>query len=175
MAKIVELSRDEVRICAQLGMERWLAKFGSTDRPNYALGKANGTLERELQANVRANVAEYAVAKLYRMPWTVPWYPNEEHPYRMDHPDVGTNVEVRCIRTRDAIPVWKKDVNKGAVIVGAYVEDQEYFSSVKVFGYLPVEECQKDEWWTPYENSWRVPTSEFIDEIPSYSSTPLHV
>jgi hypothetical protein len=68
--------------------------------------------------------------------------------------------------------VWEKDVNKGAIIVGAYVEDQEYFSSVKVFGWLPVGECQKDEWWTPYESSWRVPTEEFRDSIPTYSARP---
>jgi hypothetical protein len=177
MEKIVELTKDEIRICAQLGMERWLLKWGSIDRPNYAEGKRQGWLEFELNANIRANVAEYAVAKLYKMPWNVPWYTNEEHKNRINHPDVGNNLEVRCVRTKDAIPVWSKDVNKNAIIVGTRIHDLEYFSSVEIYGWLPVAECQKDEWWSQEKsgNCWRVPIEEFRDSIPDDSLMSLHV
>ena len=60
---IVELNKDEVRVCTMLAVERWLAKFGSVDQPNYAQGKADGKLEPEINANIRANICEWAVAK----------------------------------------------------------------------------------------------------------------
>lgn len=104
---IVTLTKDEVRVCANLAVERWLAKMGSVDRPNYAAGKRLGKLEPEINANIRANVAEWAVARTYNMQWSVPWYPNELHGQRKDIPDVG-DVEVRTVRTRDSIPFWKK-------------------------------------------------------------------
>ena len=120
---IVTLTKDEVRVCANLAVERWLAKMGSVDRPNYAAGKRLGKLEPEINANIRANVAEWAVARTYNMQWSVPWYPNELHGQRKDIPDVG-DVEVRTVRTRDSIPFWKKDA--GRTIFGVKVIDEEY-------------------------------------------------
>ena len=46
---IIELNKDEVRVCTMLAVERWLTKFGSTDQPNYAQGKADGKLEPEIK------------------------------------------------------------------------------------------------------------------------------
>ena len=54
---IVELSQEEVRVCTLLAVERWLTKFGSLDKPNYAEGKRLGKLEPELNANIRANLS----------------------------------------------------------------------------------------------------------------------
>ena len=51
---IVNLSKEEVRVCTLLAIERWLIKFGSKDKPNYAQGKADGRLEPEINANIRA-------------------------------------------------------------------------------------------------------------------------
>lgn len=168
VSQIVTLSLEEVRVCALLGMERWLMKFGSEDRPNYLEGKKRGWLDWELVANVKANVAERAVSKLYGTTWNVPWYPNEEHPVRINHPDIGPNGEVRTIRTNDAIPVWPKDKVKGGYIIGARVLDPEYYSKVEVFGWLPVEMCTRDEWWSPRESDqcWRVPQDAFHDGNP---------
>lgn len=158
---IVMLSTAEVRVCTVVAVERWLIKRDSVDRPNYASGKSNGYLEHELLANVRANVVEYAVAKVYGLPWTFPWYPNEEHPRRKNHPDVGRNVEVRNVRTRDEIPVWQKDVDKAAVIVGGRVLDGDYYSQVEIFGHRAAKNCVVDDWYSVSENCWRVPLSAF--------------
>lgn len=153
---IVNLTKDEVRVCTLMGVERWLVKFGSTDRPNYAAGKRLGKLEPEINANIRANVAEWAVARTYNMQWSVPWYPNEYHKQRKDIPDVG-NVEVRTVRTRDSIPFWKKDA--GRTIFGVKVLDEEYYSVVEIYGSFLADDYMTDEYFQPDIQGWRVPVS----------------
>ncbi len=151
---IVKLSQSEVRVCTTLGVERWLTKFGSEDRPNYAEGKRNGRLEPELMANIRANVSEWAVAKQYNLSWNVPWYPNELHGRRKDIPDVG-NFEVRTVRTQNAIPFWQKDA--GRIVFGTKILDEEYFSEVEVYGWFEADKFMNNEFFDPTISGWRVP------------------
>ncbi len=151
---IVKLSQSEVRVCTTLGVERWLTKFGSEDRPNYAEGKRNGRLEPELMANIRANVSEWAVAKQYNLSWNVPWYPNELHGRRKDIPDVG-NFEVRTVRTQNAIPFWRKDA--GRIVFGTKILDEEYFSEVEVYGWFEADKFMNNEFFDPTISGWRVP------------------
>ena len=151
---IVRLTQEEVRVCAMIGMERWLMKFGSEDRPNYAAGKRMGRLEPEINANIRANVSEWAVAKEYNLPWSMPWYPNELHRQRKNIPDVG-EYEVRTIRTQNAIPFWKKDADR--TIFGTKVLDEEYYSLVEIFGKFTASKFMKDEYFDASIDGWRVP------------------
>lgn len=156
---IVTLSPEEVRVCTMLGVERWLTKFGSEDKPNYAKGKADGKLEHELLANVRANVCEWAVAKQYNVSWNVPWYPNHLHPKRKDIADLGKSIEVRSIRTQTSIPFWEKDKDK--YIFGAKVLDTEYYSEVEVYGHIQPKDFMTDEYYDTYIKGWRVPVDKF--------------
>lgn len=158
MSHIVQLSKEEVRACADIALNRWMMKFGSIDRPNY---QDKSKLEPEIAANVRTIVAEYAVAKLYKKSMSFPFYPNEEHAFRTEFPDVFPNIEVKSIRTRDEIPVFPKDIHPGWVLVGARVLDRDYYSEVEVYGWLHMEECQRDEWRYAPEGSWRIPLDEF--------------
>jgi hypothetical protein len=158
---IVNLSKEEVRACADIALNRWMMKWGSIDRENYA-GDNKRNLEPEIAANVRTIVAEYAVAKLYKKSFTFPFYPNEEHPYRKDIAEVGTNIEVKTIRTKDEIPVFPKDIREGWILVGARVLDRDYYSEVEVYGWLPMEEIPKHpEWKYAPEGSWRIPLDQF--------------
>lgn len=152
---IVNLSKDEVQFCTQVATQRWLVKFGSTDRPNYAEGKINGKLEHELIASVRTLVAEWAVAKHFNLTWTFPVYPNELHNSRSHLPDVGVNGEVRTIRTQNGIPYWKKDTYK--VIYGAKVLDSEYFNQVKLFKPFNARESMLDNYRDESIDGWRMP------------------
>ena len=174
MSHIVNLSKEEVRACADAALNRWMMKFGSEDRPNYA-GDNKAKLEPEIAANVRTIVAEYAVAKLYKKSFTFPFYPNAEHSYRKDIADVGTNIEVKSIRTKDEIPVFPKDIRDGWVLVGARVIDRDYYSEVEIFGWLPMEDVQRNEWIYAPEGSWRIPLTEFNDslDIPEMINTLL--
>jgi len=158
---IVDLSQDEVRVCTNLAVERWLTKFGSVDRPNYAAGKAAGRLEHELLANVRANISEWAVAKEYNLSWSVPWYPNGLHTRRKDIGDVGTYHEVRTVRTQKAIPFWDKD--SGKYIFGTKIVDEEYYSQVEVYGSFKSDEYMTEDYWDESINGWRVPVEEIVN------------
>jgi hypothetical protein len=142
-----------------LATERWLAKFGSTDKPNYAQGKADGKLEHELLSNVRANVCEWAVAKQYNQSWNVPWYPNSLHPQRKSLADVGVNYEVRSVRTQTSIPFWEKDINN--YIFGTKVLDSDYYSEVEIYGHIVPTNYMTDEWYDSYIDGWRVPVELF--------------
>lgn len=155
---IISLSQEEVRVCTLLAIERWLTKYGSQDRPNYAKGKAEGRLEHELLANIRANVSEWAVAKAFDLPWNVPWYPNELHSQRKHIPDVG-EYEVRTIRTARAIPFWEKDLKKR--IYGTQIVDGEYYSQVEVYGYFEPDEQLSCAIYDDEINGWRMPL-EFL-------------
>ena len=154
MAVIIQLTQAEVRVCTLIAVERWLIKFGSEDRPNYATGKKLGKLEPEINANRRANVGEWAVARHYNVAWNMPWYPTDLHKVRKNIPDVG-DIEVRTIRTQNAIPFWKKDA--GRTIVGAKVLDVEYYSLVEIYGKFQADDYMTDEFADPSIDGWRVP------------------
>lgn len=155
---IVNLSESEVRICTNLAVERWLTKIDSTDAPNYAKGKREGVLEHDLLAGVRANVSEWAAARVFNMSWNLPWYPNNLHPTRKDIADVGRNSEVRTVRTRDAVPFWDKDLEK--VIIATKILDENYFTVVEVYGYIHAQAYAINEFRDESIGGWRVPISE---------------
>lgn len=154
----VRLEESEVRVCVDLAVARWMMKRNSVDRPNYAAGKALGLLEHELLANIRANVSEYAVSKHLALPWTTPFYLNSEHPRRMDHPDVGEHIEVRTLRTRAEVPVWQKDIDKGALVIATQVMDTEFFSEVAILGSIDSKDMVP-EWFNEFDSSYRVPVA----------------
>lgn len=163
---IIDLTKDEVRICTQLAIERWLAKWDSIDRPNYAAGKANGKLEHEVLANIRANVCEWAAAKLFNISWNVPWYPNELHVQRSHLPDIGNNCEVRSVRTANAVPFWQKDLDK--ILIATKCLDEVTYSQVFVFGHVRASEYAIDELWDDSINGWRLP----LELFDAYEPTP---
>lgn len=166
---IVTLSKEEVRACADIALNRWMMKWDSTDRPNYA-GANKAKLEPEVTANIRTIVTEYAVSKLYKTPLVFPFYDNSEHAWRSKFPDVMPNFEVKSIRTKDAVPLFKKDNKPGYLLVGTFVLNTTTFAEVDVFGWLPIEEGFKDEFWSPSEGFWRIPKDKFNDTIPEVPS-----
>ena len=84
----------------------------------------------------------------------MPWYPTDLHKVRKNIPDVG-DIEVRTIRTQNAIPFWKKDA--GRTIVGAKVLDVEYYSLVEIYGKFQADDYMTDEFADPSIDGWRVP------------------
>ena len=162
---IVHLSKEEVRACADIALNRWMMKWGSTDRPNYG-AENKYKLEPEVSSNVRSIVAEYAVSKLYKLPMVFPFYPNEEHSFRKNYPDVLPCLEVKSVRTRKEIPVFPKDIREDVVIIGVKVLDGDYYSEVEVYGWLMAEDCTRPEWKDPDENSWRIPLTAFNEGNP---------
>lgn len=155
MSVIVELSKDEIRVCSMLGVERWLTTRGSGLRDSYKQGKANGSLEHQLLADVRSVTAEWAVAKHYGKTWNVPWWPRDEHNTRKDLPDVGERGEVRTVRTWDSIPYWRGD--DGKLIIGCKVIDEDYYSQVEIYGTF---EPNYDESYHQGDGKYRMPVNQ---------------
>lgn len=152
----VQMTKDEIRRCANMAVELWIEKFGSEDRPNYAEGKKNGSLQHDLTSNTRTITAEMAVAKATKNTFNYPVYENYLHPSRKHLADVGQNLEVRTVRTRGEVPLWKKDAGK--VIVGCYVPDEDYFSEVEIYGWVLADDViGKEEFSDPYIGGWRYP------------------
>lgn len=162
---IVNLNEKEIRACVDAATNRWMMKRGSIDRPNYA-GENKKKLEHELIANIRTIVTEKAVSKLYKAQMAFPFYDNSEHSWRSKFPDVMPNYEVKSVRTKDAIPLFKKDNKPGFILVGTFVTDTDYFSEVDVWGWMPVEDGYKKEFWSPNEGFWRIPRENFSDTLP---------
>ena len=158
MSVFITLTKDEVRLCSILAVERWLIKWGSVNKLSYAQGKENGVLEHDLNANVRSITAEWAVAKHFGVVCSVPVYPNSDHPTRKDLPDVSHNGEVRTVRTRTSIPYWEKD--RGKLLIGCKVIDADYYSEVEIFGHFkPTFEAAH---FDDASQSYRVPIGEFV-------------
>jgi hypothetical protein len=154
----VKMTKDEVRRCANMAVELWIEKFGSEDRPNYAEGKKNGWLQHDMVSNTRTIVGEAAVAKATNLPHTYPVYENYLHPYRKHLADVGSNLEIRTIRTRDEIPIWKKDAGK--YVVGCYVPDERFFSEVEVYGWVKADDVIGNDNYADHSiGGWRYPLS----------------
>jgi hypothetical protein len=84
---ILNMLQDEIDEAIRVGTTRYRRKFGSVDRPNYAKGKQNGSLEHELNASIRAAVAECAVALVTEQVWGGSYtYSNRFHEYRKHLP-----------------------------------------------------------------------------------------
>jgi hypothetical protein len=50
-------------------------------------------------------------------------------------PDVGKNIEVRRVRTQSGPAVREKDLNRGLILWGAELADQEY-RTVRLLGWI---------------------------------------
>ena len=155
---IIRLSKDEVANCLAQAEQRFLMKWGSVDRLNYADGKAKGLLEHDLLNSLRSMVGEWAVAKYFNLTWNCSCYPNALHSARKLMPDVGVDGEVRTIRTQTGIPFWSKD--EGKTIYGARVLDEVYFSEVELFEPFYADDFMLDEFYDPAIEGWRVPISK---------------
>jgi hypothetical protein len=155
---IVRIPQRELEVCYDLAKHRWLEKRGGTNRPNYQAGLENGKLEHELLATIRTMVAEVAVAYVTDRKWSVPVYSKRFHKERGKFSDVGDNIEVRTVRTKDHVPIWEKDAGK--VIFACKVLDPDFFSEVEVYGYIPADVAmQHTEYFDPDPemNGWRYP------------------
>lgn len=172
MTVLVEIAPAEVRRLSQLALERWLEKVDSVDKASYAYGKRKGYLEHDLLASLRANLAEWAVAKHLRLGWNGGFtYPNSEHSRRKHIADVGQNLEVRNRRKGDGTPVWEYDLSKGQILVACEVTDIHNPNEVVILGWLPMDECGNPAWKFVTEDGgvvYYVPSEALrpIDTIP---------
>ena len=119
-----------------VGVRRFTANWGKADAPWYDAER----MEDDRTAQVAACVCELAVAKATNRYWSGHVWPASEHRARRNTPDVGTNIEVRRVRTSKRAAVRRHQVGKGLVLMVAYALPPE-FREVDVMGWVLMDEA----------------------------------
>jgi hypothetical protein len=130
---IVKIEKWEYERANAVGIARCTARWGSKDAPHYA-DKARQ--EDNRTAEVAAALCELAVAKLTNRYWHGHVWHHTEHQKYRDLPDVGYNIEVRRLRTRDTVAIRRHQNDKSNLIVFAARVIGAEMDSVEVYGYI---------------------------------------
>lgn len=116
-----------------VGIGRFTANWDVQDAAHY--DRSRMQVDREAQA--AAAICELAVAKYTGQYWHGGvWCRVDHHKYR-HLADVGEDIEVRRVRTGNAVMVRKKDAGK--IVWAARVADPE-FRTVELLGNIPADE-----------------------------------
>jgi hypothetical protein len=146
MKPIVNLLPWEYEWVCHVGARRFAANWFRPDAKHYHRDR----MEDDRTAQVAACAAELAVAKHTNRYWSGHVWDYRDHNQYKDIPDVGTNIEVRRIRTRDTAAVRKRQVGKGLVLFVAKPVMPE-IRSVEIYG------------WMHYDQAWEVGTESDYD------------
>ena len=92
---VVELHPWEYEWASHVGARRFIENWGKRDAVHYDKKR----MEDDRTAQVAACVGELAVAKLTNQYWSGHVWHKSDHKTHKHLPDVGTNVEVRRVRT----------------------------------------------------------------------------
>jgi hypothetical protein len=130
---VVHIMPWEYERCFAVGAGRFTANWGVPDAPHYE----RTAMEEDRNAQVAAAICELAVAKYVNQYWHAGVWHRTDHGKYKSIADVGSNIEVRRVRTRDAVAVRKKD--SGKVVWGAKVADPEY-RTVELLGYVSADD-----------------------------------
>jgi hypothetical protein len=98
-----------------------------------------------------------AVAKLVNQYWHATIWSADKHNEFKKLPDVGRNIEVRRVRTQDAVCIRKKDTGRGLIVFAVRPIEKE-FTEVEVFGFIHADEGYRIG--TPVEYGHVVPLTE---------------
>jgi len=132
---IVELETWEYQWANHVGIARFTANWGKGNAAYYR----TELMEDDRTAQVAAAVTELAVAKHTNRYWSGSYWDAADHDLHKHKPDVGFNIEVRRVRTRDAT-VRNKQVGLGLVLfVGRPIPKE--FRQVEIWGWLPYDEA----------------------------------
>ncbi|MGA0847955.1 MAG: hypothetical protein ACO3PY_05030 [Pontimonas sp.] len=136
----------EYEHASNVGIRRFTANWGKKDAQHYKAER----MEDNRTAEVAAAICELAVAKHENRYWHAHiWHRSEHNKYR-DLPDVGTNIEVRRIRTRKEAAVRRHQLGKNLVLYVAEAIAPE-FMEVTLYGYLE------------YDQAWEQGTASHYD------------
>jgi hypothetical protein len=132
---IVEIMPWEYERCFAVGAGRFTANWGTPDAKHYD----RSLMEEDRNAQVAAAICELAVAKHTGQYWHGGVWHRSEHSKYRHLPDVGHNIEVRRVRTRNAVMVRARDAGK--VVWAARTVDPEY-RRVEILGYVNADGCE---------------------------------
>lgn len=128
---LIKLESWEYEWVNSVGIRRFTANWNKKDAAHYKRER----MEDDRTAQVAAAACELAVAKLTNKYWSATVWPADQHEEQKHRADVGTNFEVKRIRTKDAVAVRRSQVGKGLFIWACKVVMPE-IKEVEVIGYL---------------------------------------
>jgi hypothetical protein len=134
---IITLDPWEYEWATLVGVRRFTANWNKQDAKHYDPSR----MEDNRTAQVAAAVCELAVAKATNKYWAGTAWAGADHDKEKHRADVGTNIEVRRVRTRNAVAVRQKQVGKGLFIFATKAIEPE-FRQVEILG------------WLDYDTAW---------------------
>lgn len=133
---IVKLETWEYEYASHIGIRRFTANW---DRPDAEYYQVDERKEDDRTAQVAAAIGELAVAKLLNQYWNATIWSADKHKEYNKLPDVGKNIEVRRVRTQDAVCIREKDTGRGLIVFAVRPIEKE-FREVEVFGWIKADE-----------------------------------
>lgn len=133
---IVNLETWEYEYASHIGIRRFTANWDKEDAKHYQHDERK---EDDRTAQVAAAIGELAVAKLVNQYWHATIWSAKKHNEFKKLPDVGTNIEVRRVRTQDAVCIRQKDTGRGLIVFAVRPIEKE-FTQVEVFGFINADE-----------------------------------
>ena len=133
MNPIVELLPWEYDRAFAVGIGRFTANWGTEDAKYYDRSK----MQEDRLAQPAAAICELAVAKYTGQYWHGGVWPRSDHGKYKHLADVGDDIEVRRVRTANAVKVRTKDAGK--IVWGARIVDDEY-RKVEILGFISADE-----------------------------------
>ena len=133
---VITLEPWEYEWASHVGIRRFIENWGKGDAVHYQRER----MQDDRTAQVAACVAEIAVAKYANRYWSGSVWKASQHGANKDGPDVGTNIEVKRLRTRNYATVRRRQVNKGMVLFVAKPIEPE-LRQVIIYGFRDYDEA----------------------------------
>jgi hypothetical protein len=133
---IIKLETWEYEYASHIGIRRFTANWDKEDAQHY---QDDERKEDDRTAQVASAIGELAVAKLVNQFWHATIWSAQKHNEFKKLPDVGRNIEVRRVRTQDAVCIRKKDTGRGLIVFAVRPIEKE-FTEVEVFGFIDADE-----------------------------------
>ena len=133
---LIELEPWEYEWASHVGARRFIENWGKRDAAHYDKKR----LEDDRTAQVAACVGELAVAKATNQYWSGHVWHKSDHETYKHLPDVGTNIEVRRIRTSPSRAVRKRQLGKGLQLFIVRPVPPE-FRAVELLGWIDHDEA----------------------------------
>jgi len=121
----------EYEWASNVGVRRFTANWEKQDAKHYDPSR----MESNKTAQFAAALCELAVAKHINQYWSGSFWTADNHDQQKHKADVGRNIEVRRVRTKNAVAVRKKQVGLGLILFAAKAIEPE-FKEVEILGYL---------------------------------------
>ena len=136
---LIELEPWEYEHASHVGARRFIENWGKRDAPHYDKKR----MEDDRTAQVAACVGELAVAKAINQYWSGHVWHKSDHATYKHLPDVGTNIEVRRVRTSTSAAVRKRQLGTQLVLFVVNPVAPE-FRTVEILG------------WINHDRAWKI-------------------